>query len=492
MIVLDDSHSGELAKKVKRLSEEVSPELLYASRGSEVHTHSKAANLNFGLRYVESLAYGKADFMAVLDVDMIPEPDWICQVLPYVLNDSRAGLACPPQRYYNLPRGDPLGVLTEDLPGECVVRLQDFSNSALCTGSGFVARRSALDAIGGIPEESMQEDDLTSHKLLAAGWHTVFVPVSVQWGLGPETFAGYIKQMTRWAVGLISVSFLTGAEWAERLSFFDRLILNMWGIYVGATAFIWTFVLVVLPILVMLGQRLVSVTDMDGLRSLMRWALLNFITQSLYHYCMSSFVDFRLPVYTLFGAVWTQPWKLMMIIRYFLVTPLFTWSLPGFTPTGMPVDGEEERKARTRRSRTAMFKVVFWDCSAYFYLVVLCLFVAGIAKWTQIILYSSSVEGVYRAGINALTGIAWPPVFLLWAALLRTSWVPLAYALRPVPMPSRANLLVRDPSTGVEYPTQQAKDDLMRRPKQGLFLAKSLFYFFAWLFCELMKDMNVS
>lgn len=179
VIVLDDSGSVELAEKVEQVGKEVSPRVLYVSRGVQVKTYSKAENLNFGLRYVESLPDGKGEFVGVLDVDMIPEPDWLCEVLPYVSNDDKAGLACPPQRYYNLPAGDPLGVLTDDLPGECMIRLQDYIDSTFCTGSGFVASRCALDAIGGIPEETLQEDDLTSYKLLAAGWHLVYVPVSV-------------------------------------------------------------------------------------------------------------------------------------------------------------------------------------------------------------------------------------------------------------------------------------------------------------------------
>ena len=78
VIVLDDSGSVELTEKVERVDKEVSPRLVYASRGVQVRTYSKAANLNFGLRYVESLPDGKGEFLGVLDVDMIPEPDWLC------------------------------------------------------------------------------------------------------------------------------------------------------------------------------------------------------------------------------------------------------------------------------------------------------------------------------------------------------------------------------------------------------------------------------
>lgn len=457
VIVLDDSGSVELAEKVERMDKEVSPRLLYVSRGVQVKTYSKAENLNFGLRYVEGLPDGKGEFVGVLDVDMIPEPEWLCKVLPYVSNDDKAGLACPPQRYYNLPAGDPLGILTDDLPGECMIRLQDYTDSTFCTGSGFVARRCALDAIGGIPEETLQEDDLTSYKLLAAGWHSVYVPVSVQWGLGPDTFAAYLKQSKRWAVGIIHVNSLMWTDWAQKLSWTERFIFILWGIVIGSTAFIWTLVFVALPLLTMSGDRLIPIKDGEGLIWLMRLAFINFIAQSLYHGCLSAFLDFRLPIHTLFGAVWTQPWKLAMIFQYFIAPWVFNHDVPHFEPTGLAVHGKTERVARVQRSRMMMFKVVFWDCAAYLHLILLVICTIGAMRWGQIVHQSLVNGGLRRAAINLVSGIAWPPIFLLWLALAQSAWIPLAYVVNILPPSRREYFLVRDASNGVKYAAPQAK-----------------------------------
>lgn len=484
VIVLDDSSSVELAEKVERVGKEVSPQLLYASRGVQVKTYSKAENLNFGLRYVESLPDGKGEFVGVLDVDMIPEPDWLCKVLPYVSNDDKAGLACPPQRYYNLPAGDPLGILTDDLPGECMIRLQDHTDSTFCTGSGFVARRCALDAIGGIPEETLQEDDLTSYKLLAAGWHSVYVPVSVQWGLGPDTFAGYLKQSKRWAVGIIHVNSLMWTDWAQKLSWTERFIFILWGIVIGSTAFIWTFVFVALPLLTMSGERLIPIEDGEGLIWLMRLAFINFIAQSLYHGYLSAFLDFRLPIHTLFGAVWTQPWKLAMIFQYFITPWVFNHDVPHFAPTGLAVHGKTERVARVQRSRMMMFKVVFWDCAAYLHLILFVICTIGAVRWGQIVHQSLVNGGLRRAAINLLSGIALPPIFLLWLALAQSAWIPLAYVVNILPPSRREYFLVRDASNGVKYAAPQAKAEFMRQPRQVVFLLKILFYVAVTAFLE--------
>ena len=61
VVVLNDSHSRKLAGTIEALSQR-HPHLSYASRNLEIKTHSKASNLNFGIRYLESVGKGKAPF----------------------------------------------------------------------------------------------------------------------------------------------------------------------------------------------------------------------------------------------------------------------------------------------------------------------------------------------------------------------------------------------------------------------------------------------
>ena len=49
-------------------------------------------------------------------------------------------------------------------------------NAIVCHGSCFVARRSALEEIGGIPTETITEDWATSIKLQAAGYKLYYFP----------------------------------------------------------------------------------------------------------------------------------------------------------------------------------------------------------------------------------------------------------------------------------------------------------------------------
>lgn len=106
-----------------------------------------------------------------------------------------------PQRYYNVPDGDPLGQQSEfDAWFTIFEPLNDRLDAAMCTGSGFVVRRSALAKIGGWPLVEVGEDFMCSSFLSNAGWKTAFIGEDLQFGLGVDSMRAYIKQRTRWVV----------------------------------------------------------------------------------------------------------------------------------------------------------------------------------------------------------------------------------------------------------------------------------------------------
>lgn len=174
VIVLDDGDSAEVQKKVTDMR---IPNVYYTARRVKVNSHSKAGNISHGLDFVNSLPGGPFEFIAVLDVDMIPLPYWLRALIPYILQNPKVVMANPPQRFYNLLDGDPLGQST-DFVFDILSYLQDALDLAWCIGTGWVAQRSAIEEIGGIPTEAILEDVLTSVLLNARG----YVPENVQWG----------------------------------------------------------------------------------------------------------------------------------------------------------------------------------------------------------------------------------------------------------------------------------------------------------------------
>src|SRR3546814_11748560 len=65
-------------------------------------------------------------------------------------------------------------------------------------------RRSALDDVGGFPEQSVTEDFQLSVALNERGWRAAYVAEVLAQGLGPEDMASYASQQQRWARGCLA------------------------------------------------------------------------------------------------------------------------------------------------------------------------------------------------------------------------------------------------------------------------------------------------
>lgn len=98
VIVSDDGVDAELFKQVQALQTTL-PNLHYYSRTIRVGVHHgfKAGNINSVMNFVDNLAGGPGEFCAVLDSDMIPEPDLLRALLAHLVNKPDMAMAVPPQ-----------------------------------------------------------------------------------------------------------------------------------------------------------------------------------------------------------------------------------------------------------------------------------------------------------------------------------------------------------------------------------------------------------
>ena len=78
--------------------------------------------------------------------------------------------------------------------------LNDRLGGAMCTGSGYVVRRSALTEIGGWPLAESGEDFMCSTLLSDAGWKIAFVRENLQICLVPGSVLGLLNQRMRWVI----------------------------------------------------------------------------------------------------------------------------------------------------------------------------------------------------------------------------------------------------------------------------------------------------
>ena len=101
IFILDDGRNEQLRDAVglwsKRSIGKNGPQIHYLSRKlrSGVKSYFKAGNLRFGIE--ETRRRGGSEFLASLDADMIPEPDWLRRMIPHLILEDILAMACPPQ-----------------------------------------------------------------------------------------------------------------------------------------------------------------------------------------------------------------------------------------------------------------------------------------------------------------------------------------------------------------------------------------------------------
>ena len=78
------------------------------------------------------------------------------------------------------------------------------------------ARRSAVDAEGGFPHDTLAEDQDLTLALQRAGWKIEFDPEARAYTEAPETLKSFLKQRFRWSFGTLQCA------WKHRGGLFDR------------------------------------------------------------------------------------------------------------------------------------------------------------------------------------------------------------------------------------------------------------------------------
>lgn len=96
IVVCDDGADKAVEAAVKQLALEHNQLYYYARPKRPIH-HYKAGNLQAGIETSEKLPGGPGEYLATLDADMIPDPEWLRALLPHLLQDEMLALVAPPQ-----------------------------------------------------------------------------------------------------------------------------------------------------------------------------------------------------------------------------------------------------------------------------------------------------------------------------------------------------------------------------------------------------------
>ncbi len=229
--LLDDAGRPELADLAGRSGAH------YVRRAANIG--AKAGNLNHALGVTSS------PFFAVFDCDHVPSPDFLERTVGW-LGEPDVAFVQTPQYYANARqrRLTRAASAQQSLFFGGIARGKDGLGAMICCGTNFVARRSAIEDVGGFPMDSLTEDFSLSIRLRERGWRGVYVNRVLAQGLGPEDMASYVSQQRRWTKGcLAAIPEAIRAElgWRDRLQFLLSSMFFLSG---------WTFALyMALPVL---------------------------------------------------------------------------------------------------------------------------------------------------------------------------------------------------------------------------------------------------
>ncbi|MFD8948844.1 glycosyltransferase family 2 protein [Streptomyces xanthophaeus] len=216
--VLDDADRPEVAALAASYGYE------YVVRPDRGHL-KKAGNLN------HALTLSSAEFIAILDADFAPRPDFLRHLVPY-LADPAVGIVQSPQCF---DTDETMGWVqraagsAQEWFFRWIQPSRDASDAAICCGSNAVYRRAAIDLAGGFARLDHSEDLYTGLALHAQGFRTQYVPVLVAKGTSPDEVSAFVNQQYRWAMGnlhLLGTPVLKRmrAPWRMRLCFYEGIV----------------------------------------------------------------------------------------------------------------------------------------------------------------------------------------------------------------------------------------------------------------------------
>ncbi|MDB5176683.1 MAG: hypothetical protein JWN75_351 [Candidatus Saccharibacteria bacterium] len=179
---------------------------------------AKAGNINHGLTKTAE------QFIVIFDADHVPKPLFLQKMIGY-FSDKKVAFVQSPQYYKNQAENMVTGGAWDQqaLFFGAILQGKDNSNTAFMCGTNMIFRRTALIEAGGMSEESIAEDFLTSLLIHQKGGKSIYVGEVLAEGLAPEDFLSYYKQQFRWARGSLEVVFRYNPLFRRGLTFAQRI-----------------------------------------------------------------------------------------------------------------------------------------------------------------------------------------------------------------------------------------------------------------------------
>lgn len=178
----------------------------------------KAGNINNALRETHG------EIIVIFDADMQAHPDFLEKTIPYFQKES-TGFVQTPQYYSNAGHN----LVTAGAWEQQVVffgpimEAKGRMNAAFICGTNVAIRRKALNSVGGMAENNITEDLLTSVYVHQKHWKSYYLQEILAEGLAPQDLASYYTQQMRWARGGLEILFKENPLFKRGLNIHQRI-----------------------------------------------------------------------------------------------------------------------------------------------------------------------------------------------------------------------------------------------------------------------------
>lgn len=180
---------------------------------------TKAGNVNAWLEQ-----YGeKYDIFAQLDVDYLPQKEYLTETLEY-FRDPKVAWVQTPSLYRNLDNWVAASLENQarfHIPHE--LGFLGLAKTPIIFGSNCVFRTRAVKKIGGF-QTTRAEDHLNTVVLATHGYTGIFVPEELTTGLAPADIKTYLKQQFAWAYSMFQLLLEHTPQYWERFNSKQKLI----------------------------------------------------------------------------------------------------------------------------------------------------------------------------------------------------------------------------------------------------------------------------
>ena len=196
---------------------------------------AKAGKINAALELTDE------EFILVMDPDHIPFPGFLDRVLGY-FDELQVGFVQVSQAYHNPGESFVARAAAEQTFAFYGPIMQGMhgTGTSVAIGANCTFRRTALESIGG-HGIGLAEDLVTSIRLHAKKWKSIYVPEILSRGLVPADLDSFLKQQLKWSRGVHDVLFQEYPRAFRHLTMHQKISYFMIGSYylVGLTSLIY-------------------------------------------------------------------------------------------------------------------------------------------------------------------------------------------------------------------------------------------------------------